>query len=332
MQTPIGDQAFGFSFFGFCPFGFTVFCLGFGGVERARRKASSRRFSVSVALFEIIMPDAPLNILPPVGQCIYCLATLGLTDEHIIPFSLGGNLVLPKASCKSCNKITHKFEGAVARKVFGQFRAAYDVQTRRPEEQPNHVKIRTKSGSLKWVPIKEVPDMLFVPESCEPELQVRPSPSPWGGLGTWAIRDNGLKEFQELHDWDGTVWVDTHPWHFGRMLAKIGYSYAVAKLGLGTFQPLVIDIIKGKVQNLSELIGTETKHQNQDLINVHELLLYALRILEDDVLYVAVDIRLFANHNLPKYIVIVGIFNSGRTVYALTDQPRYTQAIEGALS
>ena len=67
---------------------------------------------------------------PPVGRCIYCGATDELTDEHIIPFSLGGVLILDKASCngtKGCNKKTHKFEGVVARQIFGKFRAKHKL-------------------------------------------------------------------------------------------------------------------------------------------------------------------------------------------------------------
>lgn len=281
------------------------------------------------------MSEALLDILPPVGRCIYCLATKGLTDEHVIPFSLGGKLVLPKASCAQCNKITHKFEGAVARRVFGQFRAAYSVQTRRPGERPNFVQIRTKSGKLKWIPIEEVPDVLFVPKSYEPEIILgMKSPNPWGGQGTWAIggeRTDYLK-FRETHDWDGSVSVNTHPWNFGRMLAKVAHSYAVARLGIENFRPLLTDIIKGKVQNLAVLIGTETKHHDAGA-HMHTLFLYSLRMKEDSgSLYVAAEVRLFADHNLPKYIVVVGVLDEGYTVNTLTEKPLYTQAIEYARS
>lgn len=277
------------------------------------------------------MPDILLDMLPPVGICIYCSGTKDLTDEHVIPFSLGGKLVLPKSSCTKCNKLTHKFEGAVARKVFGQFRAAYQVQTRRPEERPNFVKIRTKSGELRWVPIEEAPDILFVPKSYEPEIILGiKSPYPWGGQGTWAIggENTDYSKFQETHNWDGSISVDTHPWNFGRMLAKIAHSYAVARLGIDGFSPLLTDIIKGKVQYLGFLIGTETKHQNA-AAHMHELFIYSLRLKQDsDNLYVAADIRLFAEHCLPKYRVVVGILNGRHTVYTLTDKPLYTQAIE----
>ena len=47
-----------------------------------------------------------------VGKCIYCGAEgVQLTDEHIIPEALGGELVIEKASCDLCQGQTHAFEG-----------------------------------------------------------------------------------------------------------------------------------------------------------------------------------------------------------------------------
>lgn len=46
---------------------------------------------------------------PPVGRCIYCGTKEGdLTDEHIVPFALGGNMILPKASCIPCQRIINQ--------------------------------------------------------------------------------------------------------------------------------------------------------------------------------------------------------------------------------
>jgi HNH endonuclease len=48
------------------------------------------------------------------GHFIYCLAPQSdalLTDEHIIPESIGGRLVFESASCGNCCKETHAFEG-----------------------------------------------------------------------------------------------------------------------------------------------------------------------------------------------------------------------------
>jgi hypothetical protein len=43
---------------------------------------------------------------PAVNKRVYCGAgNCALSDEHIMPYFLGGVLVLPKASCEECQKI-----------------------------------------------------------------------------------------------------------------------------------------------------------------------------------------------------------------------------------
>lgn len=79
----------------------------------------------------------------PVNQCIYCGSTHSLSDEHIIPYALNGNLVLPKASCKSCADITKQFEQTVARTIYGTFRNKNQFRTRRKKERPNYIPVYT---------------------------------------------------------------------------------------------------------------------------------------------------------------------------------------------
>jgi hypothetical protein len=54
------------------------------------------------------------------GACIYCGARgTVLTNEHVIPLSLGGQHILERASCRACADITTKFERDVARDMWG---------------------------------------------------------------------------------------------------------------------------------------------------------------------------------------------------------------------
>jgi len=55
------------------------------------------------------------EIVAEIGECVYCGAKENLANEHIVPLALGGNLVLQNASCRSCAKITGKFEQRVLR-------------------------------------------------------------------------------------------------------------------------------------------------------------------------------------------------------------------------
>ena len=60
------------------------------------------------------MPAAELKVYQPVWRCIYCGAAPtrkgALGKEHIIPQGLGGTLILPRASCRSCEDITKRIE------------------------------------------------------------------------------------------------------------------------------------------------------------------------------------------------------------------------------
>lgn len=54
---------------------------------------------------------------PPVDRCIYCgdrEVEGGLTDEHIVPQSIGGALILPRSSCRECAIPTGAVEGDFA--------------------------------------------------------------------------------------------------------------------------------------------------------------------------------------------------------------------------
>src|SRR5438876_10039435 len=67
---------------------------------------------------------------PPVGHCIYCSGTDNLTREHIVPFGLHGNAVLPAASCASCRQLTSAFEFQVLRGSMRTVRVICNVRAR----------------------------------------------------------------------------------------------------------------------------------------------------------------------------------------------------------
>ena len=77
---------------------------------------------------------------PSRGACIYCGARgVKLTDEHVIPLSLGGFHILEGASCKECADITTKFERDVAREMWGDARNSYNAPSRRKKERKTHI-------------------------------------------------------------------------------------------------------------------------------------------------------------------------------------------------
>ena len=84
--------------------------------------------------------------------CIYCnRAVPNLTDEHIIPLSLGGQHVIQKASCPNCADITKKFEQNIARDLWGDARISFDAPSRRKKERPSHITLSVHGGRFRDV-------------------------------------------------------------------------------------------------------------------------------------------------------------------------------------
>ena len=86
---------------------------------------------------------APGHAYPPAGRCIYCgTSHPPLTREHIIPFSFGGNLIFPEASCKPCARIINRdIETPIAHHEWGAFRAKRTFPTRRKKKRRTYMTI-----------------------------------------------------------------------------------------------------------------------------------------------------------------------------------------------
>jgi len=94
-----------------------------------RSMALARKASITfVRLSSMTAPPKfpyPAKVYKPLGRCVYCAPTANtpideLSKEHIIPSAFGGELILPKASCKLHQKETSRvrtssFAGICAR-------------------------------------------------------------------------------------------------------------------------------------------------------------------------------------------------------------------------
>src|SRR3989338_3816229 len=93
------------------------------------------------------LPDHPAKIYPSAKRCIYCGSTENLSDEHIIPFGMGGQMVIPKASCKACSGLSSAFEGTCLRTMFGPLRMLYDLPSYRKKSRPKKLPLKVKIDS-----------------------------------------------------------------------------------------------------------------------------------------------------------------------------------------
>jgi hypothetical protein len=197
------------------------------------------------------------------GRCIYCGAEDDLSDEHIIPFALGGNLYVPKASCPRCRDLTSRFESRVLRGFMYRARVAGNFPTRRPRERPNEVGVTLLDGENPRnfpLPRQSAPGVLQLPIFEPPRfLQGQSNPHGIGVRGLEAIHFGpNLEEVVRSHGAAGLRQSDAIEWEdFTRMLAKIGYSFTVGVFGLVPLeQALVLPFIRGETHDAGTWVGS----------------------------------------------------------------------------
>jgi hypothetical protein len=288
------------------------------------------------------IPEFPLQMeftperFPPVNRCIYCGSHSNkLSDEHIIPFGLAGDAyVLKKASCTNCGRITGKFEQACLRKTLGPFRIRVGSPTRNPKERPEkllhyftrkidgkHVPAGTKEIAAKDFPLTYLALRLHPPGI----LQGLPVSNEVRGE-LWFRTDMEEAKKQNLtSDTESIVFAQINPLKFARMLAKIAYSYAVAKVGYGKFRPLVLKLILGKTDTLSHWVGGDWDIPPADQWSVHTLEIYQQEAVGRT--FLVVSIRLFPFFGTPVYRVVVGDFPDPKYQLALGQQSFRGKAI-----
>ncbi len=80
--------------------------------------------------------------IPPVGQCIYCGSEQGpLSDEHVVPYGLSGDHVLPKSSCSKCAAVTSRLEMRLLRGHWWPYRQFLGLKSRRSKQPLPDLKV-----------------------------------------------------------------------------------------------------------------------------------------------------------------------------------------------
>ena len=292
------------------------------------------------ALIEI---STPHHNFGPVLRCIYCgRKSFNLTKEHVIPFGLAANsLVLRKASCAKCQKRTHEFETFCLRHMWWQFRTIMGIPTRKSRESPESfpmarlVATSFKDGEIESSQPRGAVDL---PVSAYPLYYFCYSFQP-PGLWTERPRANDVINPVMLVDRtavDGLLAIGegfkggtSNPETFCKMLAKIGHSYGIAKLGWGAFSSPFGLWLRGK-ENLRFLrwIGS-TEEAAGPTTALHEI---ELRVKSDGVArYVVVHLRLFACLPVPRYEIVVGKLGPSFNQFSLFEQPLHRIEVKSPL-
>jgi len=279
-------------------------------------------------------PEQPIKVeteefrnrsFPSFGQCIYCDAPetqTKLTNEHIVPLSLGGTSMLLQASCTSCAKITSQLELHLARNIFGHHRIHANVATRnrkrRPSVLPATIKIGENPAQDMEFSIEDHPYFTFLPVWKTPGMLTAASPT-----ANFATEELHRFDFVPAHFGKLISLADTETLsfqspiklnedQFSRALAKIAYCTAVSRYGLNGFErTTIVDFILGKYPFAQYLVGGTTNDVAPPMAkNIdHVIALMETSVFEKNTIIAVV--RLFANtgtgtHGMPAYTVVIG--------------------------
>jgi hypothetical protein len=267
-------------------------------VRRDSPRAGTR-LSLASDIFHSMEPKFPLYV----GACVYCGSReLPLTDEHVIPYGLGGEWRLVDASCEKHRVITAAFEHQVLRGAFIVPRATLAMRTRRKRERPTHLPVtlgRAGQRSVVSVPIADHPAFFALPVF-EP-----PGPASAAAESGIAIRTMVLashteraKRFRSTTDADTFSAPFPDLAAFARMLAKIAYCFAVGCLGYEALADApVLAAILGHDLQLGRWVGSLEGEPRAGRTGVHEVQLFA----EESVLQA--HVRLLAHIGAPEYVV-----------------------------
>jgi HNH endonuclease len=256
----------------------------------------------------------PNHYYPAVGKCIYCGETRlppgvpRFGDEHIIPFSMGGTLILQEASCKRCEKVINRqIETPVTSQEWGDLRAKRKFPTRNKlkRKKRTHVRVRAIDGSLMRLPLADhstpVLTYKFSQARILSGLPRLLDDMSWSAA-VLASHDEELAMRRKYPEWDKTHRIVARPYPFARLLAKIAHGYAVAEYGtsrLDAFTPLTTDIILGQSDDYFYTVGGSW--------DIHPAIPGGDHITDISVRFVApnralliIDIRLFSQIETPN--------------------------------
>jgi hypothetical protein len=269
------------------------------------------------------LPRAPTHNYPAANICIYCgTRERSLTDEHIVPYGLNGNLVLPKSSCSACAKITSATELKVLRGFLNAGRRKIGIKSR-------HKRAQKLSTPVKYIIGDEYHDgeSSFIDGIQSIHLPIFSTPLALGGTSKNGYLDSiDIAGFDTMQ-FDGTIptingqkpngiriHTRVHIWNFIRMIAKIAHSYHVAIKGSFPLnESPIVKVALNKSNNVKPWIGCLEQYplSKPESTALHLLDLNEIEG-EDNQTCTVVRIKLLSPTSGPTYTAITRIHsNSG---------------------
>jgi hypothetical protein len=249
--------------------------------------------------------------LPSVGRCIYCLSTEGLTDEHIVPQSLGGKLVLQDASCEACRRIKSDFERVVTRQMYWplRLRLGWLESRKHKKDRPTHwpgLIIDGEKEENHLIEIGKLPRTYVAVEMPPPGIitgEPLTDKNPELKLHLKGDKEELAKFCEEQEAGKFDFQYDWHWGSFNRMLAKIAHARLVSICGLEDVEHFLPALIKGESPFFSQFIGG-VEHERCALLPPDDLAL-GIRYIRAQ-RYIFVRTTFFGQGRFPSHEIISG--------------------------
>lgn len=268
--------------------------------------------------------SAAAQRFPSVGKCIYCGSTDSLSDEHIIPLSLGGNFILPEASCRTCAEKTSRFERYCARSIYGPVRYDLRFPSRKkgrewPKSLPAEFIFHGGRVEVREIPLEDYPQsrIPLIEFGGPPEIVLgKPPGLEWGPLRVawiWLNYEGDVERSRKVLLGSGAASVRmSASIEFGpyaQLLAKIAHGYAVGEFGIDSFFPLLPKYIVGGDKTFPFVVGgaPEDIVPKEPLDAFEHAVAARLVPLPSGELCLTAIIKLFGFANAPTNWVAVGI-------------------------
>jgi hypothetical protein len=247
----------------------------------------------------------------------------------MVPFALGGDAILPKASCAACATETSKIELYLARHIFHGLRSHVGAPSRKkslPSTLSANISVGDHEDSYEFLAADQ-PFALMLPTWDYPGImrQVQPGTDfPVCNIRAYNFVPGNLREILGLADDapDPIVHIGSGTLNniiFARAIAKIAYCNVVARYGLDGFRPLVLpDLILGRYPCVPYFVGTDPRAPPPPSArNMRHAVQIATANGREGMRFLVASVRLFAHsgtgeHGMPIYHVVAGAPRAGQ--------------------
>ena len=255
-----------------------------------------------------------------IGKCIYCGGAFDkLTDEHVIPFALGGTMVLHNASCEECRDITSRYERNPLNENWSEIRACLDYPSRKRKFENEtfglHVTLKNKEETVLRLKKSEVLGIAQFLEFALPGFFLKSGVYKKGSIVTGnSVFGFGvdIKQFLQKHNIKQFSFSDEYKsTNFEKMIARIAYCFTIACFGYDCFsERLVLPSILNQKDDIGFWFGCDPMQEITSSIGKQNgknaIKLGILQKKNSTKRYVVVRLKFFANTDTPEYIVVVG--------------------------